>query len=447
MMVSKRKWPLLIPFIAIAVFPAEAFSAEANAPVDSGGFLFLFISVIALLFLGILYMIRIAMKAYRSNKMSGSGKNSQVGFMASTFQELVQKLKEKENELQELRRIAEERAESMESYNENILQSVPSGVVSFDKDHNMTSMNTSGEKILGLDAKHCIGKPYDEIFNKQISRIISDNQSLLREEVIYETPSHSRLWLGMTISPLNDNQGQPIGKIIIFTDLTDLKALESQVRLRENLSSLGEMSAGIAHELRNPMAVIAGHTKMLSKKVPDEMRASVEEINNEIRMMDRIISDFMSFAHPLNLNRTSIDPDEMIRDIIRTISEEKEGIEIIVNLSKCRIDADETLLRQVFSNLIQNAMDAMIEGGKLTISSKRVDSKCQIEIRDYGHGISDEIRSKIFLPFYTTKEKGTGLGLAIVHKIIVSHGGSISFESSQDGTAFRLILPQYKESS
>ncbi len=420
------------------LYPSMTFAQDFGS-VDQRSFIMLSTLLIITIFV-LLYFVYLGYKAYRSEKTKRADKDTQMGFMVNTFQELVQKLKEKERELEEMRRLAEERAENIESYNENILQSVPSGVVSFDRELRVTSINSAAERMLLVSADDGVGKLFDEIFNRKISELIRNNESLNREEVIYESPSHSRLWLGLTISPLKDSKGESIGKIIIFTDLTDLKALESQVRLRENLSSLGEMSAGIAHELRNPMGVIAGYTKILSRKVSDDLKENVEAINKEIEMMDRIISDFMSFAHPLNLNKTVFDISEMLREISKSIPTGDKEIHVNYSMNKCDVEGDETLLRQVITNLFQNSIEAIRERGELSLSSEKRGSSVHIGIADTGHGISDEIRSKIFMPFYTTKEKGTGLGLAIVHKIVISHGGSISFNSSADGTAFNVIL-------
>lgn len=420
------------------LYPIDTF-AQFKGAVDQRSFIMLStMSIITIVIL--IYFVYIGFKAYRSEKNKKTDKDTQMGFMVNTFQELVQKLKEKERELEEMRRRAEERADNIESYNENILQSVTSGVMSFDRDLRVTSINSSAERMLSVSAEDGIGKSYDEIFSKKISELIRNNESLNREEVIYESPSHSRLWLGLTISPLKDNKGDSIGKILIFTDLTDLKALESQIRLRENLSSLGEMSAGIAHELRNPMGVIAGYTKILSKKVSVDLKENVDAINKEIEMMDRIISDFMSFAHPLNLNKTVFDVSEMLREIARSIITDDKNIHVFCSLDSCDVEGDETLLRQVMTNLIQNSVEAIRDGGRLTLSTEKRGSSVHIGIVDTGHGIPDGIKSKIFMPFYTTKEKGTGLGLAIVHKIVVSHGGNISFDSSADGTTFNVIL-------
>jgi two-component system sensor histidine kinase AtoS len=189
------------------------------------------------------------------------------------------------------------------------------------------------------------------------------------------------------------------------------------------------------------MGVIAGYTKILSKQVTGSHRETVQAIEKEIKMMDRIISDFMSFAHPIVINKMPLDIAGMIKDIASAFAGVKKGIELIMKMTECSVRADETLMKQAFTNLIHNAVDAIGDYGKLEIEGEKSASMITVSIIDSGHGISDDIRSKIFLPFYTTKENGTGLGLSIVHKIITAHGGNISFESSPKGTSFRISLP------
>jgi signal transduction histidine kinase len=170
----------------------------------------------------------------------------------------------------------------------------------------------------------------------------------------------------------------------------------------------------------------------------------VESIAKEIVLMDRIISDFLSFAKPAELNVTDIDLKELIGNCIASTKVEHDiTVELGINTMPF-IKGDEVLLRQAFINLIQNAVEAMAQGGKLMIQAAHAGTEpdcIEIIISDTGHGISADIQDKIFLPFFTTKEKGTGLGLAIVHKIVISHGGSIAVETSGGGTTFRVRFP------
>ena len=392
-----------------------------------------------------LYLIRMTMRFYRKKKSLKEKDSSQVGFVVDTFHDLVSQLKEKERELEVLRKKAEDRAIAIEGYNENILQSVPSGVISFDEEMRITKLNLAAERILELERETTAGKHQSEVLEKPITDYLSRKELIERGEIAYITPSGRRIWLGLAITPLKDGTGSTIGQLLVFTDLTHLKAIESQMALRDKLSSLGEISAGIAHELRNPMAVIAGYTKLLSKKAESTLQPPVEAIAKEIAVMDRIISDFLSFAKPAELTLSALTIKAIIDQCVASVTDERNDITAVVAVDgSFSVRGDEVFLRQAFINLLQNAAESMPRGGSLTVKSspsRGTQGFLDISISDTGHGISDDVKNKIFLPFFTTKEKGTGLGLAIVQKIIVSHGGNVSVESSDKGTTFTVRLP------
>ncbi len=387
------------------------------------------------------YILKAILRFFSSKKKSETKDTSQVGFVVDTFHELVSKLKDKERELEALRQKAEDRAVVIEGYNENILQSVPSGVMSFDEELRITKINLSAEKILEVKRENVLGRYPAEVLNKPMTDLLSNKKIIERGEISYMTPSGKRIWLGLTLSPLRDREGKTIGQIFIFTDLTHLKALESQMELRSRLLSLGEISAGIAHELRNPMAVIAGYTQLLSRKADHSLKPTVDAITKEINVMNRIISDFLSFAKPAELAMSDVDLKKIIQNCITTLVSGKNNINTRLVLENVPvIRGDEVLLRQAFTNLIQNAVEAMPAGGDLSIKSSSGDF-LEVTVADCGPGISEEMVDKIFLPFFTTKDRGTGLGLSLVQKIIVSHGGNISVDSSIKGAVFRIRLP------
>ena len=400
-------------------------------------------SVILLIVVAIfLYILRAFIRFYSGEKRSERKDVTPVSFVVDTFHELVSKLKDKERELEVLRQKAEDRAITIEGYNENILQSVPSGVMSFDEGMRIMKVNLAAEKILEVKGEMIVGRYHTDVLNKPITNLLNDRKVIERGEISYITPSGKKIWLGLTLSPLKDSAGRTIGQILIFTDLTQLKAFESQMQLRARLSSLGELSAGIAHELRNPLGVIAGYTKLLSKKLDSSLTPTVDAISREIIVMDRIISDFLSFAKPAELNISDIDLKTIIENCVTAVTGERGNIKLNLDINGLPvIKGDEVFLRQAFTNLIQNAVEAMPQGGELAINASSKGDFLDVAISDAGHGIAENIMDKIFLPFFTTKENGTGLGLAIVHKIVVSHGGNIFVDSSDKGTTFRIRFP------
>jgi two-component system sensor histidine kinase HydH len=216
------------------------------------------------------------------------------------------------------------------------------------------------------------------------------------------------------------------------------------MELRERVTALGEMSAGIAHELRIPMAVISGYLTLLSKKTDASSQAVIRDIASEINGMNRIIGELLNFARPASLNRVNVNLRDMIEACLASVIQaggNAARIQTRISVAEMQVSVDEVLMRQAFTNLFQNAIDAMPEGGTLTVEAE-AGRHVVIRVADSGKGIPREIRKKIFLPFFTTKDTGTGLGLAMVHKIVLSHGGRIEAESEEgNGSRFTIALP------
>lgn len=382
-------------------------------------------------------------------KASGDEKDrTEVGFVVDTFHELVGKLKDKEKELERLRAFAEEKAVRIEAYNENVLQSVPSGVISIDNDMKIKSINQTAVQILGIDASDAINKGVEEVFKEPLTTLMKEHRALSRGEYQYITGDSRNVWLGISASELKNMSGDIIGFIFVFTDLTEIKALQAQVELKERLSQLGEMSAGISHELRNSMSVISGYAKLLSKKTEQAHKPAVDAIMAEIKGMDKIISELLSFAKPSVLTMEEVGLNKLIKDTVEAVVGDKEAIKVSMNFQNVvAVNADAVLLRQALSNLFINAAEAMPQGGDIIIGLRTIQDKAEISIRDTGCGISEDIKQKMFLPFYTTKPEGTGFGLALVQKIIISHGCTIEVESQEGtGSVFTITFPGYNAS-
>lgn len=400
--------------------------------------------VVSVVLLAIVFTVFHSFRKRRKNRNADEEKKrTEVGFVVDTFHDVVLKLKEKEKELERMRSSAEQRAVSIEAYNENVLQSVPSGVISIDNELRVKSVNQAAEHILGTHATDIVDRPFSMTFKEPFMTLIRENRNVSRAEYPYVTHDGRHIWLGITTSELRNAEGQKLGFIFVFTDLTDIKALQSQVELKERLSQLGEMSAGISHELRNSMAVISGYARLLAKKEDESSRPTVDAIIEEVKNMDMIISELLSFAKPSVLNREQVELREIIADAVAAAIPDNGSIRVSVHAgSNTAVKADKVLLRQALTNLFINAADAMPDGGEVVIELCRALQGVEISVRDTGSGIPDDIMRKIFLPFYTTKPKGIGFGLALVQKIIVSHEGRIDVESRVgEGTRFTVFLP------
>lgn len=365
---------------------------------------------------------------------------SEMGFVVGTFQDLISTLKEKEKELETLRARAEERAGIAEDYNENIVQSVPSGVISLDGSWTVVKVNAAAERILGTRASDLVGREIGEIFGDLGGESVQRGE--MRHAAGPEGAGRS-IWLGYSLTPLADSRRNTIGHLLVFTDLTELKALQAQAEIRERLSSLGEMAAGIAHELRNPMGVISGYARMLSKKVDPPLRETVEAVSREVAAMDRIIADFLSFARQGEPNVSEVDLAGLARQCGEAACAKAGGVEFSVEgEDRAMVRADETLMRQALTNLFANAVEAMEGRGRIDVRVSMEGGRAVLDLRDTGPGIPEEARERVFQPFFTTKGKGTGLGLAIVHRVVTAHGGSIDLDAAEGpGAAFRIRLP------
>lgn len=391
----------------------------------------------------------------RSNQEEELESTSETGFMIDTFQGLIQQLKQKEQELERLKREAEDHAKSVESYNENILQSVTSGVLTFNCEKKVTTFNAAAGDILNLSPGWAMQRSYEDVFgknNKMVSLLdetLQEEKEGLRQECEVERSDGKKIWLGMNTSLLRDRKDQLIGAILIFTDLTEMKMLQDQVELKKRLTVMGEMSAWIAHEFRNYMATIFGFSRLLSKKIEgnDPGQGMIKAITNELSAMERLITELLSYAKKTALHYDSVALVPLLEEIREQFITTGSYPHIQWSFSfperMPEILLDPLLIRQAFSNLIQNALEAMEEEGTLCLAvALRPAGAVRIEISDTGPGISRENLDKVFLPFFTTKQKGTGLGLALVHKIILSHNGQISIESAEGkGTTFMITLP------
>lgn len=422
---------------------------------NSSTIIFLSITGLLIIFLFVYVIMRSLLMKQRRLSDAKSGpeakKRDDIGFVVDTFHELVRKLKDKEEELQKLRVIAEEKAESIESYNENILRSISSGVITFDKDGRIMTFNPAAGQILSKNAEDIIGKTCTEVFgeNSPITKV--QRESIIKEEGIprleanLKTSQGDSIWLGMNTSLLRNRDNETIGLILVFSDLTEIKYLQEQIELKERFTLLGEMSAGIAHELRNPMGAISGFAKLLSKKLAegDGRKSLVEAIEKEIEGMNRVITELLNFTKPADLNLTDVSIKDLIEDSLKTV--QMNGMDIKLDLGRAPvIEADEVLLKQAFINIFQNSIEAMPAGGELKISTHIASQRpvVEIEISDTGIGIPEDKLNRIFQPFFTTKERGTGLGLSLVKKIVLYHGGYIEVKSKEGkGTTFKINLP------
>lgn len=348
---------------------------------------------------------------------------------------------------------------ALSAFHENIVQSISSGLFTADLNGRVTSFNSAGYTMLGLSSGDVLGRSCWELFGWTDSAWLDDGT--LRRNFPYrferETTRRNgqRLLLGMTLSWLKGPTGDPAGFIGIFQDLTDIKALEEQVRQRERLASVGELAAGLAHEIRNPLAAMSGAMEVLQHDLhlEGEHQLLMAIALRETERLNGLISQFLLYARPASPYKRVCDLRLVVGETVALLKSHhayRPTVDIREDApaEPLWVTADANQLRQVVWNLFLNALQAMPNGGRLTIRlcehSATSDGGRVVEmmIGDTGQGIRAEDLRRMFLPFFTTKAGGSGLGLAIVHRIVEEHGGHVDVASEwEKGTRVLITLP------
>jgi len=340
------------------------------------------------------------------------------------------------------------------------------GVIAVRRDGTLALMNDEAYRIFsmtrGLDD---MGRPFTEVLRTRpdISRVLVSAFELshLPNRVELRLKDVDRV-IGYTLSQVKDDDGQAIGAVMYFKDLTRVEQLEERERLRDRLASLGEMAAGIAHELKNPLAGIEVMAGLLRRQVPasKDAQSLLADIMSEAKLANAIVVEMLEFVRPIRLQVERTDVADVLQQAI-TLAEQKAkrgDVKIDVNLASDLpvIDGDQHQLCQVFTNLVSNAFDALEGKGRVAISatlssieedptfaqSHGPTPTVVVEVADNGPGVPSELTDRIFNPFFTTKPQGSGLGLAIVRKIVDAHDGQIDLYSSPEtGTRFRVTVP------
>jgi signal transduction histidine kinase len=348
----------------------------------------------------------------------------------------------------------------------HIVNSMRNGVIAFRRDGTLALMNDEAYRIFGLTpAARDLGRPFAEVLRErpEVIRVLSSafELSYLPNRAELRLKDLDRV-IGYTLSQVKNDEDAAIGAVIFFKDLTRVEQLEERERLRDRLASLGEMAAGIAHELKNPLAGIEVMAGLLRRQVPDSKDAQslLADILSEAKLANAIVVEMLEFVRPVRLQVEHTDIADVLQQSV-TMAESKASrgqvsVRVVVEPGLPNIESDHHQLSQVFTNLIANAFDALEGSGHITITASTSAIEADpafagmhpptpaivVDVVDDGPGISAEMTDRIFNPFFTTKVTGTGLGLAIVRKIIDAHDGRIDVSSSTGtGTRFRVTLP------
>jgi signal transduction histidine kinase len=348
----------------------------------------------------------------------------------------------------------------------HIVSSMRNGVIAFRRDGTLALMNDEAYRTFELPkSPDDLSRPFADVLRDrpEIIRVLSSAFELSH------LPSRAELRLkdlnrviGYTLSQVKNDSGESIGAVMFFKDLTRVEQIEEQERLRDRLASLGEMAAGIAHELKNPLAGIEVMAGLLRRQVPDSKDAQslLADILSEAKLANAIVVEMLEFVRPVRLQMERTDLSDVLQQAV-TMAESKArrgNVKVATHVARelPMIEGDHHQLAQVFTNLVANAFEALDGKGHITISASTSTIEADpafvgvlpptpavmVDVADDGPGVPADVTDKIFNPFFTTKVTGTGLGLAIVRKIVDAHDGRIDVSSAPDtGTRFRVTLP------
>ncbi|HET6436520.1 MAG TPA: ATP-binding protein [Anaeromyxobacter sp.] len=348
-----------------------------------------------------------------------------------------------------LRRTGEQLAASeshlanITALHESIIQSVTSGLLTLDLQGRVTFLNRAGEQMLGVPARELTGKPAGQ-------QLAAFGPETARGEADYSTPHGEARRLGYSSFRLLGRGGEAAGTAIIFQDLTQLRAMEERVARTERLADLGRLAAGLAHELRNPLASMMGAQELLAQApgLDEENRRLMEIALRESARLAQLVTQFLEFARPVPTRRERCDLASLAAETLEAFVNDPVAGKVVLerDLRPAPTEGDPDQLRQVLWNLLLNAAQAAGDGGAepghVRVACGASGQDTFLVVDDDGPGVDPSNRERIFLPFFTTKPLGTGLGLANVHRLIDAHGGSIAVETSPAGGArFRVILP------
>jgi two-component system sensor histidine kinase HydH len=337
-------------------------------------------------------------------------------------------------------------------FSDNLVENMPIGLVAINDREEIISFNQAAEAILGYAYGDIIGKKAHEIIPPPCMALL---QGLKAEKKVVEKEIDCPLKDGRTISleviatALEEDNGDSLGYVILFRDITEVQHLKKEMERSQRLASVGSLAAGIAHEIRNPLSSIKGFATFFKERYRDnpEDQKTADIMVQEVERLNRVIGQLLEFARPMEMERHWTSIHETIKHTLKMIEGQAKAKKIIVrtdlpqHIGNIFIDSDK--IKQVLLNLYLNAVEAMEEGGALTVAVLPHEGRMvRIDVSDTGKGIDEKDIARIFDPYFTTRSSGTGLGLAIVHKIVEFHDGELRVTSEPGkGTTVSIFLP------
>jgi two-component system, sporulation sensor kinase E len=343
---------------------------------------------------------------------------------------------------------------AIQDYTQSILRSVTSGVVTVGPDMSVATLNPAAERILGVAEDVAVARSLQSLFKEDgglavdVRKVLDGRIPRTLRDLTLVTVGAKVIHAQASVSRMRDVGGRKLGAVVTIEDVSDIRALTEQLIRADRLAALGELTAGVAHEVRNPLGIIRASVQLMEDAEcnPERVSGAAQVIKQEIDRLDRVIKALLDFGRPAAPTMRPVAVAQVLEDVAlfsRTFaSRARVRVTEHYAVDVPDVMADPEQLKQVFVNLISNAVQSMPAGGTLTIDTGHEDGFVFVRFTDTGRGIPDDVLSKIFDPFVSTRDDGTGLGLTIVHRIVDEHDGHIEVTSEPDvGTAFTVWLP------
>jgi signal transduction histidine kinase len=332
-----------------------------------------------------------------------------------------------------------------------VVEGLGSGVLATDAEGRVLACNPAAQQFLGLPPDlrgadiHLVEslRPFAALFEE----ICRQKNPILRRELFLKEGPEMQREIGVSASLL-DGPLPFNGVIFLFTDMTDRRLLERSAEVNRQLASLGELTAGVVHELRNPLSVISGMAELLMRRLEpgEKTYRSAETIWREAQDLDRAISQFLGFARPFELHRADTSPKAILERVRQLCDQNARQKRVELHVGQENLDlrlrVDPLKMAQAIANIVGNAVDLLGDGGEIWVDVAHRDEMLLFKVMDNGPGVQVEANENIFSPFFSKKRGGTGLGLAIVHRIVTAHGGTVTYRNHESGGAiFEIRIP------
>ncbi|AEJ60845.1 signal transduction histidine kinase, nitrogen specific, NtrB [Spirochaeta thermophila DSM 6578] len=338
---------------------------------------------------------------------------------------------------------------------EDVLNSIPEAILVLDEDDRLAFANRLAQR-LGVVEEDSEGRGVEDAvrdtqIREHVRALLSREETVRGREFTFDLGGRRRIFR-VDVLPLVRG-GMIRGTLVLMEDVTDQRAQEVRLKRMESLASLTTLAASVAHEIKNPLGAISIHLQLIERLLSQKGCLSTEEVSpyvgvikEEIERLNRIVVDFLFAVRPINLEREELSVRELVEETLSLVGPElaQAGVRVDIRIPEDipSLSLDRRYIKQALLNLIKNAVQAMPEGGVLTVWAQLRDGRLALSFSDTGVGIPEHLKEKIFEPYFTTKETGSGLGLTLVYKIVQEHGGEIEVQSAEGkGTTFTLLFP------